>query len=179
MEENKTVEDENLEEVDETQEDKNETEVESENMEEILQEKEEKISEITDQFLRLQADFMNFKRRTEKDKEATMIYAIESIVKEILPTIDNLERALESEEDKEDSFYKGVELVYADLINKLNGQGIEEIASLGEEFDPNLHHAVFMEESEEYETGKVIEVLQKGYILKEKVIRPAMVKVAK
>lgn len=175
MEENKTN---DVDELVENELEENET-CQDGNLDEIIKEKDEKISEVTDQFLRLQADFMNFKRRTEKDRESTMIYAVESVVKDILPTIDNFQRALDAEEDKKTPFYKGVELIYVDLMNKLKSQGVEEIASLGEEFDPNIHHAVFMEESDEYEEGKVMEVLQKGYKIKDKVIRPAMVKVAK
>lgn len=135
--------------------------------------------ELNNKLLRLQADFVNFKKRAEKEKENTIHYALESFGCSLLPIIDNFQRAMESEVDKNDNFYKGVEMIYEQLIKALNDNGIEEVKALGEEFDPNFHHAVFMEESDEYEAGKVTEVLQTGYMLKDRIIRPAMVKVAK
>jgi molecular chaperone GrpE len=86
---------------------------------------------------------------------------------------------MESEIVKDNSFYQGIEMIHQQLIKVLNDNGVDEIKSLGEDFNPNFHHAVFMEESHEVEEGKITEVLQKGYILKDKVIRPSMVKVAK
>lgn len=145
----------------------------------LLKAKDKEIAEIKDQLLRLQADFMNFRRRADKERESAMAYGAECLVCDILPSIDNFQRALNSEEDKEGGFYQGVEMIYNELIKKLKDNGIEEIKALGEDFDPNFHNAVFMEESDEYEAGKVTEVLQTGYMLKEKVIRPTMVKVAK
>lgn len=145
----------------------------------LLEAKEEEIKELNNKLLRLQADFQNFKKRAEKDKELTQFFAIESIANSILPTIDNLQRAMDSETDKESSLFKGIEMVAAQLIKALNEKGIQEISSLGEKFDPNYHHAIFMEESTEYAEGHIIEVLQKGYMLKDRVLRPAMVKVAK
>lgn len=159
--------------------DKDENQNENEEMTQLLESKEEELNKANNDFLRLQADFDNFRKRTEKEKENTMIYAIESFVSDLLPTLDNFQRAMDSEEDKDNSLYKGIEMIYNELIKKINDNGVQEIESLGEDFDPNFHHAILMEESSEYEEGKVIEVLQKGYILKDKVIRPSMVKVAK
>lgn len=145
----------------------------------LLKLKYKEIEELKDQLLRLQADFMNFRRRADKERESAIVYGTECLVCDILPSIDNFQRALESEKEKESGFYKGVEMIYQELIKKLKENGVEEIKALGEDFDPNFHNAVFMEESNEYEPGKVTEVLQTGYILKDKVIRPTMVKVAK
>lgn len=154
-------------------------EKETENTEDILKEKDREIEDLNNQLLRLQADFVNFRKRSEKEKESTIIYALESFLLSLLPIIDNFQRAIESAENKEDGFYKGVEMIYQQLLKVLNDNDVEEIVSLGEDFDPNLHHAVFMEDNDDYESGKIIEVLQKGYKLKERVIRPSMVKVAK
>ena len=92
--------------------------------------------------------------------------------------MDNFERALDSVE-KEDGFYEGIKMIYEQIVKLLVDNGLKEIQCIGEVFDPNLHHAVFMEESEDSEEGTVLEVIQKGYMLKDKVIRPSMVKVAK
>lgn len=151
----------------------------NEKLEEILESKNRELEELNNKLLRLQADFVNFRKRAEKEKESTISYALESFVCSLLPIIDNFQRAMESEDNKENGFYKGIEMIYQQLMKVLNENGIEEIKSLGENFDPNFHHAVFMEESDEYEEGKITEVLQNGYILKDRVIRPSMVKVAK
>lgn len=148
-------------------------------LEDLLKLKEKKISELKDQFLRLQADFVNFRRRSDKEKENAMSYGAEYLICDILPSIDNFQRALESAEDKENGFYKGVEMIYGELMKKLEENGVKEIKALGEDFDPNLHNAIFMEDSDEYEAGKVTEVVQMGYMLKDKVIRTSMVKVSK
>lgn len=146
---------------------------------EALSKKEDEIAELNNKLIRLQADFMNYRKRAEKEKENSISYGIEAIVLELLPIVDNFQRALESELDKENSFYQGVKMIEQQLINLLNKNNVVEIESVGREFNPNYHHAVFMEESEEFHSGVVIEILQKGYSLKDKVIRPAMVKVAK
>ena len=129
-------------------------------------------------YLRLMADFQNFKRRTEKEKNDIYAFANEKIISELLNVIDNFERALDAG-NAEDSFYKGMEMILKQLLGVLEKAGASEIAALGEEFDPNFHNAVMTEDSDEYESGKVTEVLQKGYVLNNKVIRPSMVKVAK
>ena len=147
-------------------------------IEETLEEKDLEIEELTNRLLRLQADFVNYKNRALKDKESTILYATEDLLNEILPILDNFERALESAEEK-DAFYEGVKMIYEQFIKVLNKNGLKEIQCLGECFDPNLHHAVFMEECENSEEGTILEVFQKGYLLNDKVIRPSMVKVAK
>lgn len=128
-------------------------------------------------YLRLMADFQNFKRRTEKEKSDIYAFANEKIISELLNVIDNFERALAAGDDG-DSFYQGMEMILKQLLGVLEKAGASEIKALGEDFDPNFHNAVMTEDSAEYESGKVTEVLQKGYILNNRVIRPSMVKVA-
>ncbi|WP_416197742.1 MAG: Protein GrpE [Sporanaerobacter sp.] len=166
---------ENVENTEETKEDV----AELEKLKRELESKTKEIEELNNRFLRLQADFVNFKTRVEKEKESIYSYASEDILNSMLPILDNFERALSSSTDVEDGFYKGMEMIYNQLIKVLSENGLEEIEALHEKFDPNYHHAVFQEESDEYEEGTIIEVFQKGYKLKDKVIRPSMVKVAK
>lgn len=128
-------------------------------------------------YMRLMADFQNFKRRTEKEKSDIYAFANEKIISELLNVIDNFERALAAGK-ADDSFYKGMEMILKQLLGVLEKAGASEIDALGKDFDPNFHNAVMTEDSTEYESGKVTEVLQKGYILNNKVIRPSMVKVA-
>lgn len=137
------------------------------------------VEDLTVKLARLQADFVNFKKRSEKEKESSIAYGIESFVCELLPIMDNFQRALDSEMDKESGLFKGVEMILNQLKNLLSNKGIEEIDDLGTDFDPNIHNAISMEESEEYEAGKVVSVFQKGYKFKDKVIRPSMVIVSK
>lgn len=132
---------------------------------------------LNERYLRLMADFQNFKRRTEKEKADIYAYANEKIIGELLSVIDNFERALNAG-DASESFVQGMEMILKQLLGVLEKAGASEINALGEDFDPNFHNAVMMEDSTEYESGKVTAVLQKGYILNSKVIRPSMVKVA-
>jgi molecular chaperone GrpE len=177
----------NNQEVDETSDEKvtEESSVDNGNVEskaqneEELKTKDEEINNLKNKLLRLQADFVNYKKRAEKEMESSIDYGIESIVSDLLPIIDNFQRAIDSEVDKENNFYKGVSLIAQQLFDLLKKNSVLEIDCLGKPFDPNFHHAVFMEESNEYESGVVIEVLQKGYMIKDKVIRPSMVKVSK
>lgn len=156
---------------------KEEDVVESEKSDE-LKVKEKEIAELTDSLLRLRADFANYKKRIEKEKVDTISYALEGLMTNLLPILDNFERAMENAEG-DSGFYEGVNMIYEQLIKVLSDSGLKEIECVGECFDPNLHHAVFTEEVEDAEEGTVLEVLQKGYLLKDKVIRPSMVKVAK
>ena len=128
-------------------------------------------------YLRLMADFQNYKRRTEKEKNDIYAFANEKIVSELLNVIDNFERALDAG-DSGDSFVEGMNLIFKQLQGVLEKAGVVEIEALGQDFDPNFHHAVLTEDSAEYESGKVTAVLQKGYLLNNQVIRPSMVKVA-
>lgn len=128
-------------------------------------------------YLRLMADFQNYKKRVEKEKSDLYSYANEKLVTELLAVLDNFERALEQEVG-DTGFKEGMEMILKQLDDVLNKSGLAEIPALGEDFDPNFHNAVMTEETEEYESGKVSGVMQKGYTLNGKVIRPSMVKVA-
>jgi len=132
-------------------------------------------------YLRLMADFQNYKRRVEKEKKDLYSYANEKIMSDLLEVLDNFERALDQDAaaaaDGGAGFKEGMEMIFKQLNDVLKKEGLEEITALGEDFDPNLHNAVMTEETEEYESGKVSGVMQKGYTLKGKVIRPSMVKV--
>lgn len=130
--------------------------------------------------LRVQADFDNFRRRTQKEKEDLGKYASSKLITELLPVIDNFERALQaSEENPEfESFSKGVNMIFRQLESVLATEGLTAMKSVGELFNPEYHQAIMQVESDEYEEGIVVEEVQKGYMLKDKVLRPAMVKVS-
>ncbi|ACX64021.1 nucleotide exchange factor GrpE [Paenibacillus sp. Y412MC10] len=130
--------------------------------------------------LRVQADFDNFRRRTQKEKEDLGKYASSKLITELLPVIDNFERALQaSEENPEfESFSKGVNMIFRQLESVLATEGLSAMKSVGEPFNPEYHQAIMQVESDEYEEGIVVEEVQKGYMLKDKVLRPAMVKVS-
>lgn len=146
-------------------------------LEETAGEKSAEDEELNTKYMRLMADFQNYKRRTEKEKSDIYAYANEKIVSELLDVIDNFERALAHGEGDE-SFIQGMNNIFKIFKGVLEKSGLEEIEALGNEFDPNYHNAVMTEESSEYESGCVTEVLQRGYKLNGKVIRPSMVKVA-
>ena len=135
--------------------------------------------ELNNRVLRLQADFENFKRRTRQEREELLQYANFEFVKKLLPIVDNFQRALEAQDAQEEKFAKGVTMIYKQLVDVLEKEGIKQIECFGNEFDPNLHDAVMHEESEDFEDNTIILELQKGYLYKDKLLRPAMVKVCK
>ena len=128
-------------------------------------------------YVRLMAEFQNYKKRTAKEKEDIYAFGAEKVMLSLMEVLDNFDRALE-QGCSDEKHAEGIKLVHTQLMNALKKNGLEEIEALGEEFDPNFHSAVLMEDSDEYESGKVCFVVQKGYKLNGKVIRPAMVKVA-
>ena len=138
-----------------------------------------KLEEADNRYLRLQADFDNFRRRTRLDIEAGEKYRAQKLAIELLPALDNFERALNIEADNEQSksLLQGMEMVYRGLVEALKNEGVEAIEAVGKEFDPNFHQAVMTGEDENYGSNIVIEEFQKGYMLKDRVIRPSMVKV--
>ena len=146
----------------------------AEEKESVAEEKEEENT----QYLRLMADFQNYKKRVEKEKSDIYAFANEKLIGEMLDVIDNFERALSQNNDVKDGFAEGMSMIFKQLMGVLTKAGLEEIEAQGQEFDPNFHNAVMTEETTEYESGKVTAVLQKGYLLNKKVIRPSMVKVA-
>lgn len=136
--------------------------------------------EFYQRMIRVQAEFDNFKKRSQKERAADLKYKSEELISELLPALDNFERALEVEVTKETKgIIDGITMVYNQIESALESQGVEVIKAKGEEFDPNLHHAVMQVEEDGVESNKVVEELQKGYMLKDKVIRAAMVKVNK
>jgi molecular chaperone GrpE len=157
----------------------NSTESELEAAKSKIAELEAKLEEADNRYLRLQADFENFRRRSRLDLEASQKYRAQSLVTDLLPVIDNFERGLNLEADNEQakSLLQGMEMVYRSLLDALKKEGVEPIEAVGKEFDPNLHHAVMQVEDENYGSNIVVEELQKGYMLKDRVIRPSMVKV--
>lgn len=131
--------------------------------------------------MRIQAEMINFKKRKEEETSNLLKYANEDLVSELLPVIDNFERAIKMDNDdlSDDvsKFLEGFKMIYGNLINILNKLDVKEIEASGIEFDPKYHQAVLTEKDESKPSGVVLEVLQKGYMYKDKVIRPAMVKV--
>lgn len=151
--------------------------------EELLQQQienlEQQVKDSEDKYLRLYAEFENFKRRKNQEIETNNIYKSQKVITEILPSLDNLERALQIESDNEEveTLLKGVTMVYEGLQNTLKQEGVEVLETEGQVFDPTFHHAVMQDSVEGMEEGAILETFQKGYKLKDRVIRPAMVKV--
>jgi molecular chaperone GrpE len=149
---------------------------EIEELKAAILEKEKEIAELNDKYLRLYAEYDNFRRRSSKEKEASYFDAKSDTVKSILPILDNMERATAFTEA--DKILEGVNLILKSFNESFAKMDVKEIEALGKTFDPNLHYAVMHIEDESYGESEVVEVLQKGYICGDKVIRYAMVKVA-
>jgi len=189
----KVVEERNEQVVEEAKETQTEESITAENSEEtvveekseaaLLQEKvdglQAKLTETEGRTLRLQADFENYKRRVQLDKQAAEKYRSQSLVSDILPALDNFERAMQVEASDEQmkSLLQGMEMVYRQLLEALTKEGVEAIEAVGKQFDPHEHQAVMQVEDSEFESNAVVEEFQKGYKLKDRVIRPSMVKV--
>ncbi|MFV9511010.1 nucleotide exchange factor GrpE [Tepidibacillus sp. LV47] len=137
------------------------------------------IEELQNKLLRVHADFDNFRKRMRLEKEETAKYASARLVEALLPAYDNLQRAINSSKETKnfDSLVQGVEMVYRQMEQILNQEGLQPIESVGQPFNPELHQAVMQVQTDEYESGIVVEELQKGYKFKDKVLRPSMVKV--
>lgn len=154
--------------------------VQSETVELEIQKLTEEKDEVYNRLIRLQAEYDNFKKRSQKEKEADRKYKSQDLINELLPAMDNFERALKVEvTEANSSLFDGITMVYRQLQDALKSQGVEAIESVGQPFDPNLHHAVMQIEDDEKESNTVVEELQKGYMLKDRVVRAAMVKVNK
>src|SRR6266542_2375181 len=142
-----------------------------------LVEAESKTSEYRDSWMRSQAEFQNYKKRLERDNELIYVSMKGDIIKKVLPVLDDLERALQNRR-AEDSWADGIELIARKLQNLLESEGVTRIEAEGEEFDPKFHEAISHESVDGGKSGHVIAVVQNGYMLGERVIRPALVRVA-
>ncbi len=142
--------------------------------------KDEKIEELSDKLLRQMAEFDNFRKRTEKEKSAMYEIGAKDIVEKLLPVVDNFERGFTTvaEEDKEDAFVTGMEMVYKQLMTMLESVGVKPIEAVGQEFNPDLHNAVMHVEDETVGENIIVEEFQKGYTYRDSVVRYSMVKVA-
>ncbi|WP_270665855.1 nucleotide exchange factor GrpE [Faecalimonas umbilicata] len=142
--------------------------------------KDEQIEELKDKLTRQMAEFDNFRKRTEKEKSAMYEIGAKDIIEKILPVVDNFERGLGAvtEEQKEDSFVSGMEMIYKQIMTTLDSVGVKAIEAVGNEFDPDFHNAVMHVEDEEIGENIVVEEFQKGYTYRDTVVRHSMVKVA-
>lgn len=143
----------------------------------------EQLNHYNEKCLRLQAEFINFKNRTAEEQSKLLKYEGESFIKKLLVIVDNFESAIKLDDndlsDEVSKFLSGFKMIYANLVSILNNIGVEEIDVVGKEFDPNFAEAVMSEEDKNKPSNVVVEVYTKGYTYKDKVIRPAMVKVNK
>lgn len=141
----------------------------------------EEMEQLKNKMLRLQADFLNYKNRTEKEKLNTYGNAVADVLCELLPIVDNFERALEVESPTKEveTFKEGMQMIETQLKNSLEKRGLKEIEALGAKFDPNYHQGIAFDSESEEDEDTITEIFQKGYMVKEKVIRPSVVKIVK
>lgn len=146
-----------------------------------LLDKADEIEAVNDKYLRLAAEFENYKRRVQRDQRDTLRFANEKLLRGMLPTLDNLERAIQSgrNQDNVDGILKGIDLTYKHFIETLQKMGVTQVSSVGEIFDPAKHQAVGHVESSSVPENAIVEEYQKGYFLHDRILRPAMVTVAK
>ncbi len=163
--------------VEETLEDANQTSAEMDALKRQLEDAEAKLAESVDGWQRSQAEFQNYKKRVERDNEMMRANMKGDIVKKILPVLDDLERAMQNRPANE-PWTDGIELIVRKFQSVLDSEGVKKIEAEGVEFNPNFHEAISNEPNEEVESGHVIAVVQNGYMLGERVIRPALVRVA-
>lgn len=135
------------------------------------------VKEKSDKALRLQADFENFRRRTSKEKDELAAVVTQGVMKDMLPLLDNFERAMAAETTDMEAFQKGVEMIFTQFQEVLKKNGLEHIETEGKKFDPNFHQAVMRVQNDELEDDDIAQELQKGYMVKGRVIRPSMVQV--
>ncbi|HCU87386.1 MAG TPA: nucleotide exchange factor GrpE [Verrucomicrobiales bacterium] len=137
------------------------------------------IGDLSERLLRLQADFENFRKRAQREKDEARQFANQSLIEKQLPILDNFEMALAAAKDADPALRDGVQMIYDQLLGILRDSGVETIDATGEDFDPNLHEAISQQETTEAEPGTVVEQVQRGYRLHERLVRPARVVVAK
>ena len=184
----KIQEDENLEKSSEDKEDSSKTEDEESEVEEsedeitklnkTLEEKDEEIIELKSHIQRLQADFDNFRKQNDKQKQDLIRYANEGLIVKFLDVYEDMERALENSTNEEE-IREGLELIYSKMKNTLEKEGVEEIPAVGEKFDPFKHEALLTVDSPDHENNEIVDELMKGYTLKDKVIKYSKVRVCK
>lgn len=133
---------------------------------------------LQDRLLRTAAEFDNYRKRMDRERRDLADYSASEVIKDLLPIIDNLERAMQAAA-QDDPLRKGVELIHKQMLEMLRKRSVTPIEALGTDFDPNFHQAVIHEESEQHREGEVMEELQRGYVVGDRLLRPAMVKVAK
>lgn len=139
---------------------------------------EKELKDTKEQLLRVTAEYSNFRKRSEKEKNESFAFATIKAVSEILATVDNLERALANEQEDYEGLKKGVQMTYDGLMASLNKLGVTAYGEQGEQFDPNFHHAVMHIDDDSLDSNVITDVFQKGYKYNDKVVRPAMVKTA-
>lgn len=139
---------------------------------------EKELNDTKEQLLRITAEYANFRKRSEKEKNESFTFATAKAVGEILPAIDNLERALSNEHEDYEALKKGVQMTFDGLMASFEKLGVTAYGESGDEFDPQYHNAVMHIDDEELGTNVIVDVFQKGYKINEKVVRPAMVKTA-
>ena len=154
-----------------------EKDLEQNSSDEVEEKLNSEIEELKNQLLRLQADFVNYKNRTEREKSNSIILANEGLILKLLPVLDNFNRAF-THVNVEDETVKGFVMIKEQFESILKTEMVEEIESDGAVFDPNLHNAVMTESKDGVDSGIVLETFEKGYKIKDKVIRPSMVKVS-
>jgi len=172
----KTEEIEGIEEINEDDERQKQKEIKK--LEDEINQKEEEYKALYDKYLRVSAEYDNFRKRTAKEKEGIYSDAAIDVLKNILPVLDNIERAVQfCDVSDPEKVFDGFKIIYSQFLNVLEKIGVSEIKSEGETFNPEVHNAVMHEENDEYPDNTIAEVMQKGYIKGDKIIRPAMVKV--
>ena len=144
-----------------------------------LAEQKAKADDYFNRLVRLQADFENYRKRTQREKEEYFKYAASALCEQLLPVIDNFHLALAAKDEDPANVVKGVEMIYRQLEEVLQREGLTPVETVGQEFDPAKHEAVMQEETQEHPENTVIAELRRGYYLKDRLLRPAMVKVAK
>ncbi|MCL1794684.1 MAG: nucleotide exchange factor GrpE [Oscillospiraceae bacterium] len=148
------------------------------NLEGEIKQKDEEYGALYDKYLRVNAEYDNFRKRTAKEKEGIYSDATADVLKNILPVLDNIERAVQFfDVSQPEKVFEGFKIIYSQFLGALEKIGVEEIKSEGEQFNPEVHNAVMHEENDEHPDNTIMEVMQKGYVKGDKIIRPAMVKV--
>ena len=143
-----------------------------------LKEAQAQIDELEDRLLRLTAEYDNFRKRSQREKEEARRFANQHLLEKQLPILDNFEMALTAAKDADPAIRDGVQMIYDQFLSVLKDAGVEEIDAVGETFDPNLHEAISQQETTEVEEGAVVQQVQRGYKLNDRLVRPARVVVA-